>query len=126
MVVAPLVPQTLQHKTLQVKQSQLFSIVLFYWTAATFVYSWISSHENHFTTADLSNAYDAIVAGPKNNTKPDDCLIEQKIQKQRERCAKLTVEQRNELNKKRREARQRNNGQNMMPNAPRGDEIYQL
>jgi hypothetical protein len=66
------------------------------------------------------------VAGPKNNTKPDDCLIQRKTQKQRERRAKLLVGQRKELNKKHHEARQRNNGQNMMPNAPRGDEIRQL
>jgi hypothetical protein len=79
-----------------------------------------------FTIADFSNALYAIVAGPKNNTQPNDCSIERKMQKQRERRANLSVEQRNELNKKRREARQRNNGQNMMPNAPRGDEIRQL
>ncbi|PWZ13684.1 ATP-dependent DNA helicase PIF1 [Zea mays] len=72
------------------------------------------------STIDSTSFATQDVAGPKNNTQPDDCSIERKMQKQRERRANLSVEQRNELNKKRREARQRNNGQNMMPNAPRG------
>jgi hypothetical protein len=58
--------------------------------------------------------------------KLDDCLIERKTQKQRERRAKLSIQQSNELNEKRREACQQNKGQNMMPNAPNGDEIRQI
>jgi hypothetical protein len=50
------------------------------------------------------------MAGPKNNTKLAYCLTERNRQKQRERRAKMLVEQRNELNKKHREMRQRNKG----------------
>ncbi|PWZ04880.1 hypothetical protein Zm00014a_021151 [Zea mays] len=42
--------------------------------------------------------------------------IKQKIQRARERRATLSVEQRNKINKKRREARQRKNGQNVQAN----------
>jgi hypothetical protein len=56
----------------------------------------ICSHENHFTTVDL--------AVPNNNTSPTDNFIERERQRHRERHAKMSVDQRNELNKKRREA----------------------
>jgi ribosomal protein L13 len=45
----------------------------------------------------------------------------EKNKKRREACLRNK-----ELNKKRPEAIQRNNCQNMMPNTPRGDEIRQL
>ena len=66
------------------------------------------------------------MAGPKNNTQPDDCSIERKMQKQREWRANLLTEQRNELNKKRREARQQNKGQHMMSTVSGGDETRQI
>ncbi|PWZ37531.1 ATP-dependent DNA helicase PIF1 [Zea mays] len=51
---------------------------------------------------------------PNNNTSPTDNIIERERQRHRERRAKMSVDQRNELNRKRREARQQNKGQHMM------------
>ena len=74
-----------------------------------------------------------------DQTRYDQLLMLRNV-RDKERYATMSDEQKNEKNKKRREARlrnkelnkkrpeasQRNNCQNMMPNAPRGDEIRQL
>ena len=78
----------------------------------------ICSHENHFATVDL--------AVPNNNTSPTDNFIERERQRHRERRAKMSVDQRNELNKKRRDARQQNKGQHMMSTMLGGDETGQI
>jgi hypothetical protein len=78
----------------------------------------IYSHENHFATVDL--------AVPNNNTSPTDNFIERERQRHRERRAKMSVDQRNELNKKHREARQQNKGQHMMSTMSGGDETRQI
>ena len=78
----------------------------------------ICSHENHFTIVDLTV--------PNNNTSPTDNFIERERQRHRERRAKMSVDQRNKLNKKRREARQQNKGQHMMSTVSGGDETRQI
>ncbi|KAJ1279056.1 hypothetical protein BS78_04G125800 [Paspalum vaginatum] len=59
-------------------------------------------------------------AGPNNAISPAGNSIERKRQRDRERHAKMSAEQRDEINKRRREAstnsRQQNKGQNMTPN----------
>ena len=47
---------------------------------------------------------------------------ERKRKRDRERYAAMSVEQKNEKNRKRREARQWNKGHNVMPNVSGGDE----
>jgi hypothetical protein len=103
MAVAPLISQTLQHKVLQVYQSQFFHPSFYIAMMLSLTRCWlftyakcICRHENHFTTVDL--------AGPNNNTSPTDNFIERERQMHRERHAKMSVDQRNELNKKHREA----------------------
>jgi len=64
--------------------------------------------------------------GPNNNISPAGNSIERKRQRDRERHATMSVEQRDEKNKKRREARQRIKGQNVMPNVSGGDETHQF
>jgi hypothetical protein len=54
--------------------------------------------------------------GPVKNTSSGGNSIERKKQRDRERRATMSVEQRNGFNKKRREMCQRNKGQNVMPN----------
>jgi hypothetical protein len=78
----------------------------------------ICSHENHFATVDL--------AVPNNNTSSIDNFIERERQRHRERRAKMSVDQRNELNKKHCEARQQNKGQHMMSTLSGGDETCQI
>ncbi|KAL5647573.1 hypothetical protein ACJX0J_041928, partial [Zea mays] len=63
------------------------------------------------STIDFTNFATQV---PNNNTSPTDNFIERERQRHRERHAKMSVDQRNELNKKRREARQQNKGQHMM------------
>uniref|UniRef100_A0A804MSW3 Uncharacterized protein n=1 Tax=Zea mays TaxID=4577 RepID=A0A804MSW3_MAIZE len=53
--------------------------------------------------------------GPIKNTPLAGNSIERKRQRDRERRATMSVEQRNEYNNKRRQMRQRNKGQNVMP-----------
>ncbi|AQK64980.1 hypothetical protein ZEAMMB73_Zm00001d013988 [Zea mays] len=53
--------------------------------------------------------------GPIKNTPSAGNSIERKRQRDRERRATMSVEQRNEYNNKRRQMRQRNKGQNVMP-----------
>jgi hypothetical protein len=94
----------------RVYQSQFFSPIVFI--------IHICSHENHFAAVDL--------AVPNNNTSPTDNIIERERQRHRERRAKMSVDQRNELNRKRREARQQNKGQHMMSTVSGGDETRQI
>ncbi|KAL5678919.1 hypothetical protein ACJX0J_005304, partial [Zea mays] len=56
------------------------------------------------------------IPGPVKNTSSAGNSIERKRQRDRERRATMSVQQRNEFNKKRREERQRKKGQNVMPN----------
>ncbi|AQK60686.1 hypothetical protein ZEAMMB73_Zm00001d053905 [Zea mays] len=63
------------------------------------------------STIDFTNFATQV---PNNNTSPTDNIIERERQRHRERRAKMSVYQRNELNRKRREARQQNKGQEMM------------
>jgi hypothetical protein len=110
MDVAQLISQTSQHKLQRVYQSQFFH--------PSFSAREICSHENHFATVDL--------AVPNNNTSPADNFNERERQRHRERRAKMSVDQRNELNKKRRDARQQNKGQHMMSTVLGGDETGQI
>ena len=66
------------------------------------------------------------MAVPNNNTSPADNFNERERQRHRERRAKMSVDQRNELNKKRRDARQQNKGQHMMSTVLGGDETGQI
>ncbi|ONM17793.1 hypothetical protein ZEAMMB73_Zm00001d003825 [Zea mays] len=63
------------------------------------------------STIDFTNFATQV---PNNNTSPTDNFNERERQRHRERRAKMSRDQRNELNKKRREARQQNKGQHMM------------
>jgi hypothetical protein len=67
-----------------------------------------------------------IMIGPVKNTSSAGNSIERKRQRDRERRATMSVQQRNEFNKKRREERQRKKGQNVMPNVSGGDETRQI
>jgi hypothetical protein len=67
-----------------------------------------------------------IMIGPVKNTPSGGNSIERKRQSDRERRATMLVEQRNEYNNKRREMRQRNKGQNVMPSVSGGDETHQI
>ncbi|PWZ10632.1 ATP-dependent DNA helicase PIF1 [Zea mays] len=58
--------------------------------------------------------------GPIKNTPSAGNSIERKMQRDRERRATMSVEQRNEYNNKRRQMRQRNKGQNVMPDVSGG------
>jgi hypothetical protein len=78
----------------------------------------ICSHENHFTIVDLTV--------PNNNTSPTDNFIERERQRHRERRAKMSVDQRNKLNKNCHEVRQQNKGQHMMSTVSGGDETRQI
>ena len=51
---------------------------------------------------------------------------ERKRKRDKERYDAMSVEQKNEKNKNRREARQRNKGHNVMPNVSGGDEQHPL
>jgi hypothetical protein len=113
MAVAQLISQTLQHKVLQIYQSQFFHPSFYNKDLLSLSRGWlftyakcICSHENQFTTVGL--------AVPNNKTSPTNNFIERERQRHRERRAKMSVDQRNKLNKKRREARQQNKGQHMM------------
>ncbi|WVZ98131.1 hypothetical protein U9M48_043606 [Paspalum notatum var. saurae] len=55
-------------------------------------------------------------SGPDENISLIGNAIEHRRQRDRERCAAMSAEQMNELNKRRREVRQRNKGQNGTPN----------
>lgn len=66
------------------------------------------------------------MAGHNNNTSLADNLIKRNRQRYIKRRAKMSVEQMNEFNKKRREARQRNKGKYMVPNVLGGDETHQI
>jgi hypothetical protein len=55
------------------------------------------------------------MVGPIKNSPSAGNSIERKRQRDRERRATMLVEQRNEYNNKRRQMRQRNKGQNVMP-----------
>ncbi|AQL03309.1 hypothetical protein ZEAMMB73_Zm00001d045848 [Zea mays] len=66
------------------------------------------------TTVYLANAR-MIMVGPIKNTPSAGNSIERKRQRDRERRATMSVEQRNEYNNKRCQMRQRNKGQNVMP-----------
>ncbi|AQK75317.1 hypothetical protein ZEAMMB73_Zm00001d018231 [Zea mays] len=65
---------------------------------------------------DFTNFATHDIIGPVKNTSSTGNSIERKRQMDRERIATMSVEQRNKFNKKRRETRQRNKGQNVMPN----------
>jgi hypothetical protein len=67
-----------------------------------------------------------IMVGPIKNTPSAGNSIERKRQRDRERRATMSVEQRNEYNNKRRQMRQRNKGQNVMPDVSGGDETRQI
>ena len=60
-----------------------------------------------------------IMTGPVKNTSSAGNSIKRKRQMDRERIATMSVQQSNKFNKKRRETRQRNKGQNVMPNCVR-------
>ena len=66
------------------------------------------------------------MVGPIKNTPLAGNSIERKRQRDRERRATMSVEQRNEYNNKRRQMRQRNKGQNVMPAISGGDETRQI
>ena len=51
---------------------------------------------------------------------------ERKRKRDRERYAAMSIEQKNEKNRKRREARQWSKGHNVMPNVSGGDETRQI
>ncbi|PWZ18901.1 hypothetical protein Zm00014a_027680 [Zea mays] len=65
---------------------------------------------------DFMNFATHDITGPVKNTSSAGNSIERKRQMDRERIATMSVEQRNKFNKKRRETRQQNKGQNVMPN----------
>jgi hypothetical protein len=67
-----------------------------------------------------------IMADPVKNTSSAGNSIERKRKMDRERIATMSVEQRNKFNKKRRETRQQNKGQNVMPNVSGGDETHKI
>ena len=64
--------------------------------------------------------------GSNKNTSSTGNSIERKRQWNRERRATMSVEQRNEYNNKRCQMRQRNKGQNVMPDVSGGDETHQI
>lgn len=65
---------------------------------------------------DFTNFATHDIIGHVKNTSSAGNFIERKRQMDRERIATMSVEQRNKFNKKHRETRQRNKGQNVMPN----------
>ncbi|ONM52829.1 hypothetical protein ZEAMMB73_Zm00001d019382 [Zea mays] len=93
------------------KRHELTCILLYMGETVNFEISG-DVHLGSVSLSDGCSTIDLVV--PNNNTSLTDNFIERERQRHRERRAKMSVDQRNELNKKRCEARQQNKGQHMM------------
>jgi hypothetical protein len=78
------------------------------------VYLFYVAIANQFNPNNLGNKFVHLMPGHTNNISPALDAKERRSQRDRERYAAISVEQRNEVNKRRRESHQQKKGQTMM------------